>query len=75
VQEQLEYDSVPFELFGHSLKRNVELTASLAEAGLAPAALINFKWNEGSVQEASQRGMNLKQYIKSSLVKTAVDLE
>jgi len=68
VQEQLEYDSVPFELFGQTLKRNVELTDSLAEAGLAPAALINFKWNEDSVQEANQRGINIKQYIKSIII-------
>ncbi len=75
VQEQLEYDSVPFKLFGHSLRGNVEPTASLAKAGLAPAALINFKWNLGSAREASQRGINLNQYIKSSLINTAVDLE
>jgi len=75
VQEQLEYDSVPFELFGHSLKKNLELTATLAEAGLAPAALINFKWNENSMQEANQRGINLNRYIKASLIENAVALQ
>ena len=28
IQSQLEYDSVPFDLFGHSLKKNTELYAS-----------------------------------------------
>merc|ERR1712150_174943 len=75
IQEQLEYDTVPFELFGHSLKKNIELTSTLAEAGLAPAALINFKWNDSSVAEAAQLNLNLKHYIKPSLIKKAVNLE
>ncbi len=75
IQEQLQYDSVPFELHGHSLKKNIELSATLAEVGLAPAALINFKWNEASVTQAAQMNMNLKDYIKSSLIERAVNLE
>lgn len=75
IQSQLEYDSVPFELFGHSLKKNVELSATLAEIGLAPAALINFKWNESSAQEAAQMNINLKCYVKASLMEKAVLLE
>ena len=74
IQECLEYDSIPFELFGHSLKKSITLASTLAEAGLAPAALINFKWNEGSLAEATQLNINLKHYIKTELLKSALDL-
>jgi len=74
IQECLEYDSIPFELFGHSLKKSITLASTLAEAGLAPAALINFKWNEGSLAEATQLNINLKHYIKTELLKNALDL-
>lgn len=49
VNDCLEIPDVPFELFSHSLRHSKsdlpELT--LAEAGLAPAALLNFKFSEG----------------------------
>lgn len=75
IQSQLEYDSVPFDLFGHSLKKNTELTSTLAEAGLAPAALINFKWNENSIPEAAQYNINLRHFLKISLIEKAMTLE
>lgn len=75
IQDQLQYDTVPFDLFGHSLKKNIESSATLAEAGLAPAALINFKWNDNSVAEAAQLNLNLDYYIKPSLIETAVNFE
>jgi len=75
IQEQLQFDTVPFELFGHSLKKTVELSSTLAEAGLAPAALINFKWNENSITEAAQMSLNLDFYLKGSLIEEALMLE
>lgn len=75
IQAQLQFDTVPFELFGHSLKKSVELSTTLAEAGLAPAALINFKWNDNSVAEAAQMKLNLNYYLKAGLIEKALELE
>ncbi len=75
IQSNLEYDYLPFELFGHSLKKTTVGNSTLAEAGLAPAALLNFKWNEDSIVEASQLNINLKHYIKMELVERALNLE
>mgnify|MGYP000185583510 CR=1 FL=1 len=43
--------------------------------GFISPALNNFKWNEASVTQAAQMKMNLKDYIKSSLIERAVNLE
>jgi UBX domain-containing protein 6 len=50
VSECLETDSIPFEFFSHSLKKpekNVNINSlTLAELGLAPAALLNFRFSD-----------------------------
>lgn len=75
IQDQLQYDTVPFELFGHSMKKSIESSSTLAEAGLAPAALINFKWNDSSIAEAAQLNLNLKHYLKTDLIEGSLNLE
>ena len=75
VQECLEYNSVPFELFGHSMKKSMTMNSSLAEAGLAPSAMLNFRWTEESLSEASRLGLNFKIFLKHSLIEKAVYLQ
>ena len=65
---------MPFELFGHSLRKTTLSTSTLAEAGLAPAALLNFRWNEDSVVEAAQLNLNLKSFLKIDLIEKASQL-
>jgi UBX domain-containing protein 6 len=55
VQETLEYDNIPFDLFGPALRKNlISPETTLSELGLAPAALLSFKWNEDAIAEISQ---------------------
>ena len=75
IQSNLEYDYLPFELFGHSLKKTTIGSSTLAEAGLAPAALLNFKWNEDSAAEAAQLNIILKHYVKKELIEKALNME
>lgn len=75
VQQNLEYDYLPFELFGHSLRKTTVANSTLAESGLAPAALLNFRWNEDSLVEAAQLNINLKHFIKLNLIEKALNLE
>lgn len=75
VLASLEYEFLAFELFGHSLKKSTVASSTLAEAGLAPATLLNFRWNEDSVNDMGQTRVNLNNYIKKDLIERASNLE
>jgi len=63
VSECLETNAIPFDLIGHSLKKNATLSSTLGEIGLAPSAVLNFKWNiDGQVSG---------NVIKKSLIESA----
>lgn len=74
VAECLENASMPFELFGHSMRKGVENDCTLAEAGLAPAAVLNFKWNEEAVKEAARFGLDTSLYLNKHLITKSLDL-
>ena len=59
-----------FELHGHSLKKGVEANATLAECGLAPAALLNFKWTGDD--ERTNNNNTRQVTLKPQLVKNAL---
>jgi UBX domain-containing protein 6 len=63
VSECLETNSIPFDLIGHSLKKNATLSSTLGEIGLAPSAVLNFKWNID--------GQITGNVIKKSLIESA----
>jgi UBX domain-containing protein 6 len=66
VQECLEYKS-SFEFFGHSLKKTSTsdyMNMTLAEAGLAPSSLVNFRYTDGEDQNLFSN----KLYLKSELL-------
>ena len=70
VQDCLEVQH-PFEFFGHSLKKpssnnNDFMNLTLAEAGLAPTALINFRFSEKSDQ--NHFAACKMPYLKNSLL-------
>lgn len=51
VQNSLSFENIPFELIGHSIKKpntggNTLMGLSLAELGLVPSAVLNFKISE-----------------------------
>lgn len=60
VQENLNNDSIAFELIGPSLKKTSGPTTTLAEAGLAPASQLYFKIID--ISDAS-----IKNFLKLSL--------
>jgi UBX domain-containing protein 6 len=65
VQENLANDSLPFELAGPSLKKTHSSPSNtLAETGLAPAALLYFKLSDSISQDASFSKLNIKNYLK-----------
>lgn len=73
VSNSLEMESLPFDLVGHSMKKPPNNPAplgsfTLAELGLAPSALLNFKLGE-SVDDWIRS--NLKFYLKTDLLQKA----
>lgn len=66
----LEVDSVPFELFGHSLKKSISNELTLAELGLAPAAVLNFKWSD-TLDESFKHDLRNSNYLKMDLINKA----
>jgi hypothetical protein len=70
VQDCLRLKS-SFEFFGHSIKKppvaNEDfLNVTLAEAGLAPSALINFRYTNASEQSSLHANKSL--YIRDDLI-------
>lgn len=64
VQDCLEHNGT-FDLFGHSLKKSSDMNSTLAECGLAPSALLEFRYNS---TEASHQ--NTK-FLKKSLIENS----
>ena len=72
VQDFLQVKS-SFEFFGHSLKKSVNcnstddyMNVTMAEAGLAPSALINFRYTDAN--EQCYLSANKQQYLQSDLI-------
>jgi UBX domain-containing protein 6 len=71
VQECLETDAIPFELFSPLLNKK-SLTnndLSLAELRLAPASVLNFKWSD-TVDQNQARNIS-KNYIRNDLLQNS----
>jgi UBX domain-containing protein 6 len=72
VSDCLEMGDVPFDFASHSLRRVPDMAeATLAEVGLAPAALLNFKFGE-EVEEPVKRAF--RSFIRSELLDKVEDL-
>ena len=74
VKESLEIDWLPFELSDGTGKKFNASETTLEALGIAPAAILNFQWDQSVAEDVRASDLPLKKYLRSEFLARLVEL-